>query len=69
MIVMRHHPSAGRWEFSAIQGDLSGGGKTLAQCKDAAEHAARAYFTRGSWVVAERVFKADSFLLLQRVPG
>lgn len=30
---------------------------------------ARTYFTRGSWVVAERVFKADSFLLLQRVPG
>jgi hypothetical protein len=29
---------------------------------------ARVFYGRGSWAVVERVFKADSFLLLRRAP-
>ena len=46
MIVFTHRPCIDRgWEFESDVGDLTGGGRTLAQSKDSSEHAARQYLT------------------------
>jgi hypothetical protein len=46
MIVLTHRPSGNGWDFNSETGGLDGSGRTLEQCIDSSEHAARHYLTR-----------------------
>jgi hypothetical protein len=46
MIVMRHSPDRLGWEYTATAANLHGGGRTLDECIDTSEHAARYYLTQ-----------------------
>jgi hypothetical protein len=46
MIVMRHSPDRLGWEYNAAAAHLHGGGRTLDECIDTSEHAARCYLTQ-----------------------
>ncbi|MEA2125494.1 MAG: hypothetical protein QOI80_2276 [Solirubrobacteraceae bacterium] len=43
MVIVTHSPAPHGWEFQATRGNLQGGGRTLAESVDSAEHAARLF--------------------------
>jgi hypothetical protein len=46
MIVMNHSPDRLGWKYHAAAANLHGGGRTLDECIDTSEHAARYYLTQ-----------------------
>lgn len=45
MVVIEHRPTLGGWEFLAGYGSVQGGGRTLQDSKESAEHSVRQFLT------------------------